>query len=116
MLLEPVLPSSNRRVQLAMAENLAWWPLLLLACVGAWSGRRHMRVLAFPVLSAGAIAVLYGLSEGNLGTAFRHRGEIVWAVALLAVVGAARIAARWRRPAEPGSERGGPEPLADCRA
>jgi hypothetical protein len=96
MLLEPLRPSSNRRVQLALAENLLWWPLLLLGVVGLWAARGRMRVLAFPILVAGAIAVLYGLSEGNLGTAFRHRGEIVWAVALLACVGAAQVAARRR--------------------
>lgn len=91
MLLEP-LPGndqlSNRRVQLAFAENLVWWPLLALAAVGLALGRSQLRVLAFPALSAGAIAVLYALSEGNFGTAFRHRGEIVWAVALLAWSGA----------------------------
>lgn len=100
MLLEPLTPSSNRRVQLALAENLLWWPLLALAAVGVWSGRGRMRVLGFPLLVGGAIAMLYGLSEGNLGTAFRHRGEIVWAVAILACLGAARLAGRRRRPAD----------------
>jgi hypothetical protein len=96
MLLEPLRPSSNRRVQLALAENLLWWPLLALAAVGVWSGRGRMRALGFPLLVGGAISALYGLSEGNLGTAFRHRGEVVWAVAILACVGAARLAARRR--------------------
>lgn len=117
ILLEPIRPSSNRRVQLALAENLVWWPLLLLAGVGAWTGRRRMRVLAFPVLSAGAIAVLYGLSEGNLGTAFRHRGEIVWAVTLLAGVGAAALPARRQRGAVASVSGGGrPEPTPDRSA
>ncbi|MDQ3677323.1 MAG: hypothetical protein M3401_11060, partial [Actinomycetota bacterium] len=57
--------------------------------------RRHRRTLAFPVLAGGAILMMYGLTEGNLGTAYRHRGEFVWVVALLAAIGAERIAA-WR--------------------
>lgn len=31
------------------------------------------------------------LTQGNVGTAFRHRGQILWALAILAVVGAGRL-------------------------
>jgi hypothetical protein len=78
----------NSQVALARVEAVtAWWPLLALAVVGCAALRRHRRVLAFPVLAGGAIALMYGLTEGNFGTAYRHRGEFVWAVALLAAVG-----------------------------
>ena len=40
-------------------------------------------MLAFPVLAGAATLAMYGLTEGNLGTAYRHRGEFVWVVALL---------------------------------
>lgn len=83
----------NPRLYLALAENVVWWPLLLLATIGLVSGRRRLDALAFPALAAGALAALYALSEGNFGTAFRHRGEVVWAVALLATVGMAWVAA-----------------------
>ena len=50
---------------------------------------------------------MYALSEGNFGTAYRHRGEASWALALFAAVGAHAIvlwaAARvraGRRPAD----------------
>ncbi len=66
--------------------------LALVGLLGAW---QHRRALAFPVLAGGAILVMYGLTEGNLGTAYRHRGEFVWVVALLAAVGAERLAV-WR--------------------
>ena len=94
MLAEPYpVPSTlhNRRLMLALAENIVWWPLLLLAFVGMVEVRRHRRVLVFPLLAGGAIVLLYALSEGNIGTAFRHRGEIVWAVAVLAAFGAKRL-------------------------
>jgi hypothetical protein len=96
ILLEPFPWSTegNRRVQLALLENLLWWPLLGLALVGLLRGRDRLRVLAFPALAGSAIALMYGLTEGNFGTAFRHRGEIVWAVVLLAAVGAWQLQQR----------------------
>jgi hypothetical protein len=89
MLIEP-LPwkaGASRAVDLARVETLVWWPLLGLAAIGIVGSRRRLRVLAFPILTAGAIVVLYALSEGNFGTAYRHRGEVVWAVVLLAGAG-----------------------------
>lgn len=88
--------SASLGIRLARAETLLWYPLLLLALVGVPAIARHRRTLAFPVIAGGAILVMYGLTEGNLGTAYRHRGEFVWVVALLAALGAERIAA-WRR-------------------
>ncbi len=87
--------SGHLGIYLARAETVIWYPLLLLAAVGMTTVWRHRRTLAFPVLAGGAILAMYGLTEGNLGTAYRHRGELVWVVALLAALGAARIAA-WR--------------------
>ncbi len=87
--------SASLGIRFARAEALVWYPLLLLALVGITAIRRHRRTLAFPVLAGGAILMMYGLTEGNLGTAYRHRGEFVWVVALLAAIGAERIAA-WR--------------------
>ena len=86
--------SESLGIRLARAEALVWYPLLMLALVGITSIRRHRRTLAFPVIAGGAILLMYGLTEGNLGTAYRHRGEFVWVVALLAALGAERIASR----------------------
>lgn len=81
---------------LAGAEQLIWYPLLLLGFVGLVGlRRRHLRVMAFPVIAGGTILILYALTEGNVGTAFRHRGEFEWVVAILATLGLAQIAA-WR--------------------
>ncbi|MDP8909084.1 MAG: hypothetical protein M3N47_08190, partial [Chloroflexota bacterium] len=89
-------PSASLGIRLARAETLVWYPLLLLALVGITSVGRQRRTLAFPVIAGGAILVMYGLTEGNLGTAYRHRGEFVWVLALLAALGAERIAG-WHR-------------------
>jgi hypothetical protein len=77
-------------IRLARIETLVWYPLLLLALVGLGAAWRMRRALAFPVLSGGAVLVMYGVTEGNLGTAYRHRGELVWALVLLATVGLER--------------------------
>lgn len=101
MVLDP-LPwqsTSNFRVNLAKIETVFWYPLLALAAIGLVAGRRRLSVLAFPILAGGGIFVMYALSEGNFGTAFRHRGETVWAVGVLAAVGAEALLRR--RAGEP---------------
>jgi hypothetical protein len=99
MLVEP-LPwqfGENRSVQLAAAETLVWYPLLALAVIGLVLWRRQLGLIAFPVLVAGGVAVMYGLAEGNFGTAYRHRGELVWAVTVIAAHGAWALAERRRK-------------------
>lgn len=105
MLLEPFPWASggSTGLQLARAETLLWYPVLALALIGVMNLWRHRRVLLFPFVAGGALVVVYALSEGNLGTAYRHRGEFVWAVAVFAGFGVARVSA-WirKRRAEPG--------------
>jgi hypothetical protein len=92
-------------LRLAGLESLLWYPILVLAAIGLVGVRRHLRVLAFPLLVLGATALMYALTEGNLGTAYRHRGEFVWVVALVASLGLSRVAA-WsaRRRGHPADE------------
>lgn len=96
-LLEP-LPwrMGGTAVLLAKLETLLWYPLLLLGLFGAAVMVRRLRGCAgFPVLVAGGLSVGYGMAEGNFGTAYRHRGEIVWAVAVAAATGAQWLWARY---------------------
>jgi hypothetical protein len=82
-------------IALARIESMLWYPLLGLAVVGLTTAWRRRLALAFPLLAGGATLVAYALTEGNLGTAFRHRGELVWVVALLAALGTERLAGGW---------------------
>lgn len=68
-------------------ESLTWSALLLAAAIGAAVGRRRGDVLAFPVLLALGVLGAAALTEGNLGTAVRHRAQTSWALVLLAIVG-----------------------------
>ena len=70
---------------LARVENVLWYPLLALALVGAVLCLRR-RTTLYLVFILGGVATMYALSEGNLGTAYRHRGEFVWATFVLAAI------------------------------
>lgn len=92
MLLEPLpwrAPTSTNML-FARIETIFWYPLLVLAAAGLISVRRHLAVMVFPLLAGGGMLLAYGLAEGNIGTAYRHRGEFVWVVALLAAMGLRR--------------------------
>jgi hypothetical protein len=102
MLLEPVpwrTPTSSN-MNLARWENLVWYPLLLLAAIGLFGARKYLHALAFPILAGGGMLIAYALSEGNIGTAYRHRGESVWAIVLLAGLGAQMVHERWQQRRE----------------
>lgn len=82
--------------RLASVENLVWYGLYVLAGVGMWASRGRIDQIAFPVVGTGAILALAFVTQGNLGTAFRHRGQVLWALAVLAALGASHL---WRRSA-----------------
>ena len=91
----------NAAVDLARLETVVWYPTLFLAAIGiviVLRNRDLTRRLLFPLLAGAGSLAVYALTEGNVGTAYRHRGEIVWAVALLAT---AAVVRRRRQPSDP---------------
>lgn len=92
----PWEPARNTGLLMAKAENVAWGVLYLLAAVGVAAGWRRRHALAFPVIVTGAIILSAALTQANLGTAFRHRGQILWALAVLAAVGLQHLVDRRR--------------------
>lgn len=97
--------STSTALRIAGLENVAWYALYCLALAGAWWSRRKMEVLAFPVVCAGAILALAFVTQGNLGTAFRHRGQIFWVIAVLSGVALNHLLVRWHeRRIVPASE------------
>jgi hypothetical protein len=106
----PWQATGSTYMKVARANAIIWYPLLLLGFLGLLTLRpRHLRVMAFPLLAGGAILISYALVEGNLGTAFRHRGEFEWVVALLAGFGLWRLA-RWRAERGHLSQEAGSDP------
>lgn len=104
--------SASLTLRVAAVENLAWYALYLLALVSLLVVVRRRDVYAFPTIVTGGLVLAAALTQGNLGTAFRHRGQIFWGLALLASQGAAVVVDRWRararedmasEPAAPGA-------------
>ena len=93
MLIEPFpYPfTGSSPLRMARVESLIWYPILLFALYGLWFAREHLRILLFPILVGGGVLFMYALTEGNIGTAHRHRGELVWVVVLLATFGISKF-------------------------
>ena len=90
MLLDPLPNHLNKspNMKYAFAEHLLWYPLLLLALIGVVTRRKSLTPeIVFTVLVTGGLATMWALVEGNFGTAYRHRGQLVWGVAVLAGIG-----------------------------
>ncbi|MEY2535468.1 MAG: hypothetical protein QOF29_3378, partial [bacterium] len=100
----PWTPTSGLGLTLARVENLGWYALYVLAALGIATSlrRRAARVaLQFPFLVTGMLVGMAALTQGNLGTAFRHRDQVLGALALCAAAGlqwiVPRIAVTLRR-------------------
>jgi hypothetical protein len=91
-------------VKLAKMENVLWSLGYVLALIGVVDRWRNRDMLAFPVLATGLVVGVAAVTQGNLGTAFRHRGQVLWAVALLAVLGLESLVQRLSSRAAAGSE------------
>jgi len=84
--------SQNLGVLFAQLESILWVPMYALAIYGVWIHRKRYRLLAFPALLVFLIGLSGAVSHGNLGTAFRHRGQMLFALAVLAMGGIQAIA------------------------
>ncbi len=90
MLLDP-LPThlgQGSRTILAFAEHLIWYPTLLLAVWGLRGLRSRSPDLIYAFITSVGLVTMWAFVEGNFGTAYRHRGEFVWAAIVFAAVGA----------------------------
>jgi hypothetical protein len=72
---------------LAGLEAPLWVTGYLFAAAGSVLFRRRVDVIGFPVLIVLAIAISGAATHGNLGTAFRHRGQVLFAIAVLGAAG-----------------------------
>jgi Dolichyl-phosphate-mannose-protein mannosyltransferase len=90
----------------AMPETLLWYPLFLMAIRGFWlAGRRgdlSRTMIPFSVLLV--VTASYALVEGNFGTAYRHRAQVMPLFFIFSGIGISWFNARVLRPA-PWSRR-----------
>lgn len=92
----PIHLDQGAGVLLAFFEHIVWYPILVLAIYGVSAVRQRRPELIFTLLMLVGLATMWALVEGNFGTAFRHRGEFVWATLVLAGIGADRLLSRHR--------------------
>ena len=91
-LLRPFLfiDSGSLAINLASIENIAWFLILLyfIYCVTiSIQNRIHLKVIIPITLFVFSFSILAALYEGNLGTAFRHKSTILWALLLVVAIG-----------------------------
>lgn len=83
----PWSPASSRMSRLASLENPLWYVLYVGAAVGVVEAlRRRILATAFPAMVAITTIGSSSLAQGNVGTAFRHRSEVLWVLAVFAAL------------------------------
>ena len=88
---------------LAGWESLLWIPLYGLAAYGLWVYGKGHRVLVYPTLLLFSLSISGAVTHGNLGTAFRHRGQICFVLAVFAMAGVQAIVEGRRMKSREGS-------------
>ena len=68
-------------------ESIIWLSLFVFAGVGTWVRRRESHLVALPASLIISLTFAAAVTQGNLGTAFRHRAQILFALSVLAVAG-----------------------------
>jgi hypothetical protein len=98
----------NARQVLTLPEMLAWYALLPQVAIGITVALRRQLRAALPVASFALFATIsYALAESNLGTAYRHRAQVLVLFLVFAAVGVAeRRARRSERAARAAARRG----------
>jgi hypothetical protein len=118
----PWQATAGLTLTLARVETLAWYALYALTILGVLVSlrRREARLaLRFPVLLLGMLLCIAALTQGNVGTSFRHREQTLWVMALCAgaalqwLVSRSRWAPRREEPVEPEAEPADPRGETD---
>src|SRR5204863_6683099 len=79
-----------------LPESLVWYVLFLCVLRGAWLALKY-DARAYTVLVAvlGTVTFSYALVEGNVGTAYRHRAQVLPLFFVLAAVGLRDVWGSW---------------------
>jgi hypothetical protein len=80
--------------RLAQLESVVWYPLLVFALAGLFVVWRRLDRLLYALVVGVGTLLMWALIEGNIGTAYRHRGEFAWVVCCLASFGIASLVER----------------------
>ena len=87
LLFEDFGTGRSRALLAASLEFPIWMVLYCLAIYGFWRFKNFGGHMSFPFFFIVAIALSGAMTHGNLGTAFRHRGQVLFALSLFAMCG-----------------------------
>ncbi len=69
---------TNLRQSITLPEMVAWWSSFPLLCIGVWFTLRYRMRQALPILIFTSMLTLaYSVFQGNVGTAYRQRSQIL---------------------------------------
>ena len=88
----------------AALESPIWLLLILLSVVGIVAKWRSSDEAIFLMVQVALFTGAAAVTQGNLGTAFRHRGQVLVALAVLSMVGIEHLRDRWSMN---GMDKGG---------
>lgn len=81
-----------------LPETILWYFLIVFSLRGAFLAFRHdLASYTVPITVLVLVTFAYALVEGNVGTAYRHRAQILPLVFVFTSVGLTDIHARWKR-------------------
>lgn len=79
-----------------LPEVLLWYALIPFTLLGFWLAPKRARAQIFVVVAVLLVAVTsYALVEGNIGTAYRHRAQVMPLFFIFTAVGIVRLWERW---------------------
>ena len=69
---------ASLRQSITLPEMLVWWASFPLLCLGVWFTLRHRLRQALPIIIFTAMLTLaYSIFQGNVGTAYRQRSQLL---------------------------------------
>jgi hypothetical protein len=89
-----------------LPETLVWYAMLPLGAWGAFLGLRHdPRAYTVPLTTLVLVTFAYALVEANVGTAYRHRAQVLPVVFLFCALGMRDVQALYRARRKERAER-----------
>jgi bacteriorhodopsin len=80
---------ASLRQSIALPEMLIWWVSFPLLVLGLWYALKHrLREVAPIVMFTTMLTIAYSLFQGNVGTAYRQRSQLLVFYFIFVAVGA----------------------------
>jgi len=83
------------RQSITLPEMLVWWAAFPMLVLGLWFGIRHrLRQVAPIVIFTTMLTIAYSVFQGNVGTAYRQRSQLLVFYFIFVAVGAVLLKER----------------------